>query len=228
MTNAPVPVTVARNGGLAIVTIDSPPLNLFDTAMRDALVATVGELERTSPRGVLFRHHRRPGAGAGGHRSHCRRRGRTRPGPAGRGPGHRGGASRPACETPSATGRAGLGVPGLLLPSAVARFIDRATRACLGRMAGRAVPAWRDRPTARLYPQPVPATLTTHLVPLHTPGQFRKLDAVAVLMAQLLPAPQLPGRGAELPDALLCLHAGRVALSARPEQPTGSRAYWAK
>jgi enoyl-CoA hydratase/carnithine racemase len=55
MTNAPVPVTVARNGGLAVVTIDSPPLNLFDSGVRDALVATVGELERTSPRAVLFR-----------------------------------------------------------------------------------------------------------------------------------------------------------------------------
>lgn len=48
-------MTVARDGGLAVVTVDSPPLNLFDTVMRDALVATVGELERTSPRGVLFR-----------------------------------------------------------------------------------------------------------------------------------------------------------------------------
>jgi enoyl-CoA hydratase/carnithine racemase len=55
MINAPVPVTVARNAGLAVVTIDSPPLNLFDTAMRDALVGTVEELERSSPRAVLFR-----------------------------------------------------------------------------------------------------------------------------------------------------------------------------
>jgi len=38
-----------------VVTVDSPPLNLFDMAMRDALVATVGELERTLPRAVLFR-----------------------------------------------------------------------------------------------------------------------------------------------------------------------------
>jgi enoyl-CoA hydratase/carnithine racemase len=55
MINAPAPVTVARNDGLAVVTVDSPPLNLFDMAMRDALVATVGELERTLPRAVLFR-----------------------------------------------------------------------------------------------------------------------------------------------------------------------------
>ena len=30
MINAPAPVTVARNDGLAVVTVDSPPLNLFD------------------------------------------------------------------------------------------------------------------------------------------------------------------------------------------------------
>jgi enoyl-CoA hydratase/carnithine racemase len=55
MVNGPVPMTVARDGGLAVVSVDSPPLNLFDMVMRDALVATVAELERTSPRGVLFR-----------------------------------------------------------------------------------------------------------------------------------------------------------------------------
>lgn len=48
MINAPVPVTVARDGGLAVVTVDSPPLNLFDMVMRDALAATVGDLERTA------------------------------------------------------------------------------------------------------------------------------------------------------------------------------------
>src|SRR5439155_23907365 len=36
-----------------------------------------------------------------------------------------------------------------------------ATGAGLGRMAGRAIQARRDQPTARLYRQPVPATLTT-------------------------------------------------------------------
>jgi enoyl-CoA hydratase len=41
--------------GLAIVTVDAPPLNLFDTAMRDALHAAVDDLERSSPRAVLFR-----------------------------------------------------------------------------------------------------------------------------------------------------------------------------
>ena len=44
------------------------------------------------------------------------------------------------------------------------RFINRATTAGLGRLAGRAMPARRDRPTGRLHRQPVPATLTTHPV----------------------------------------------------------------
>ena len=52
----------------------------------------------------------------GGHRPHRRRRGRTRPGPAGPGPDHRRGAARPAGGTPPAAGRAGPGVPGLLHP----------------------------------------------------------------------------------------------------------------
>lgn len=55
MMDAAVPMTVAREGGLAVVTVESPPLNLFDMVMRDALVTTVGELEQTSPRAVLFR-----------------------------------------------------------------------------------------------------------------------------------------------------------------------------
>ena len=41
--------------GLDVVTIAAPPLNLFDTVMREALRATVDELERSSPRAVLFR-----------------------------------------------------------------------------------------------------------------------------------------------------------------------------
>ena len=39
----------------------------------------------------------------------------------------------------------------------------------LGRMAGRAIPARRDQPTARLHRQPVPATLTT--IPGHSAHQ---------------------------------------------------------
>ena len=45
--------------------------------------------------------------------------------------------------------------------------------------------------SARLHRQPVPATLTP---PCHRatapPGQFRKLDALAVLTGPLLPAPR--------------------------------------
>jgi enoyl-CoA hydratase/carnithine racemase len=49
------PVSVIREGGLAVVSFDSPPLNLFDAALRDGLVAAIEELERSGPRAVLFR-----------------------------------------------------------------------------------------------------------------------------------------------------------------------------
>jgi hypothetical protein len=91
------------------------------------------------------------------------------PGPAGPGPGHRRGAARPAGRTPPAAGRAGPGVPGLLHPPAAARFLNPATGAGLGRLAGRAIPARRDQPAARLHRQPVPATLTT--TPCHSAHQ---------------------------------------------------------
>jgi enoyl-CoA hydratase/carnithine racemase len=51
----PPPVRVGHDGGLAVVTVDAPPLNLFDHALQDALLAAVDELERTAPRAVLFR-----------------------------------------------------------------------------------------------------------------------------------------------------------------------------
>jgi len=49
------PVTLERQGSLAVVTIDAPPLNLFDRAMFDALRATVDELTEDPSRGVLIR-----------------------------------------------------------------------------------------------------------------------------------------------------------------------------
>ena len=52
---------------------------------------------------------------------------------------------------------------------AAARFLNPATGAGLGRLAGRAIPARRDQPTARLHRQPVPATLTT--TPCHSAHQ---------------------------------------------------------
>jgi enoyl-CoA hydratase/carnithine racemase len=49
------PVRLERDGGLAVVTFDSPPLNLFDDALATGLREAVAELERSEPRGVLFR-----------------------------------------------------------------------------------------------------------------------------------------------------------------------------
>jgi enoyl-CoA hydratase/carnithine racemase len=49
------PVRLERDAGLAIVTFDSPPLNLFTRELEQGLVATLDELERDRPRGVLFR-----------------------------------------------------------------------------------------------------------------------------------------------------------------------------
>jgi enoyl-CoA hydratase/carnithine racemase len=49
------PVRIDRQGGLAVVTFDSPPLNLFDDALAEGLTQTIGELEASEPRAVLFR-----------------------------------------------------------------------------------------------------------------------------------------------------------------------------
>jgi enoyl-CoA hydratase/carnithine racemase len=49
------PVRVEREAGLAAVTFDSPPLNLFDEPLGAALTEAIGELETSSPRAVLFR-----------------------------------------------------------------------------------------------------------------------------------------------------------------------------
>ncbi|MBN9100681.1 MULTISPECIES: enoyl-CoA hydratase/isomerase family protein [unclassified Pseudonocardia] len=49
------PISVQQDGGLAVVTIDHPPLNLYDEAMGTALVAALDELESITPRAVLFR-----------------------------------------------------------------------------------------------------------------------------------------------------------------------------
>jgi enoyl-CoA hydratase/carnithine racemase len=53
--SAGIPVRVQREDALAVVTFDSPPLNLFDQGLRDGLVAAIGELETGAPRAVLFR-----------------------------------------------------------------------------------------------------------------------------------------------------------------------------
>jgi len=49
------PVSLTREDGLAIVTFDAPPLNLFDAALAEGLDAVVTELESDRPRAVLFR-----------------------------------------------------------------------------------------------------------------------------------------------------------------------------
>jgi enoyl-CoA hydratase/carnithine racemase len=49
------PVAVERDDGLAIVTFDSPPLNLFDAGLSEALEGAVAALEADRPRAVLFR-----------------------------------------------------------------------------------------------------------------------------------------------------------------------------
>jgi enoyl-CoA hydratase/carnithine racemase len=49
------PVRVQRDGGLTVVTFDSPPLNLFDAALARGLEEALLELERSHPRAVLFR-----------------------------------------------------------------------------------------------------------------------------------------------------------------------------
>jgi enoyl-CoA hydratase/carnithine racemase len=49
------PVRLERDDGLAVVTFDSPPLNLFDTALEGGLVAALEDMESDRPRAVLFR-----------------------------------------------------------------------------------------------------------------------------------------------------------------------------
>ena len=50
------PLRVEREEtGLAVATFDSPPLNLFDRRMFDALRQAVDEIERDPPRALLFR-----------------------------------------------------------------------------------------------------------------------------------------------------------------------------
>ena len=50
-----VPVRVERDGPLAVLTLDAPPLNLFDRAMIDALRDGVGAVDADRPRGLLIR-----------------------------------------------------------------------------------------------------------------------------------------------------------------------------
>jgi len=49
------PWTLEQDGPLAVLTIDKPPLNLFDDSVFDGLVAAVEQLRTEPPRGLLFR-----------------------------------------------------------------------------------------------------------------------------------------------------------------------------
>ncbi len=49
------PVRLEQDGPLAVITLDAPPLNLFDQAMIDALRAAVAQVDAESPRGLLIR-----------------------------------------------------------------------------------------------------------------------------------------------------------------------------
>jgi enoyl-CoA hydratase/carnithine racemase len=49
------PVLLTREGALAIVSFDSPPLNLYTAALESGLLEAIAELEAGSPRAVLFR-----------------------------------------------------------------------------------------------------------------------------------------------------------------------------
>jgi enoyl-CoA hydratase/carnithine racemase len=49
------PVRLERDGPLAVISFDSPPLNLFDAALEAGLVAALDALEAQPPRAVLFR-----------------------------------------------------------------------------------------------------------------------------------------------------------------------------
>jgi enoyl-CoA hydratase len=48
-------VRLDREGTLAVLTLDAPPLNLFDQAMIDGLARALADLESAHPRGLLVR-----------------------------------------------------------------------------------------------------------------------------------------------------------------------------
>src|ERR1700755_741919 len=49
------PVRLERDGALAIITLDKPPLNLFDRPLLDALRVAVDDVAADPPRGLLVR-----------------------------------------------------------------------------------------------------------------------------------------------------------------------------
>ncbi|CAB4931847.1 unannotated protein [freshwater metagenome] len=57
------PLRLERDGALAVMTFDAPPLNLFNRAMFDAFGAAVRELGADPPRGLLIRADHRAVSG---------------------------------------------------------------------------------------------------------------------------------------------------------------------
>jgi enoyl-CoA hydratase/carnithine racemase len=49
------PWTLEHDGPLAVLTIDKPPLNLFDQAVFDGLIAAIAQVRSDKPRGLLLR-----------------------------------------------------------------------------------------------------------------------------------------------------------------------------
>ncbi len=49
------PVRLERDGALMVMTLDAPPLNLFDQAMMDGVREAIGTVDRERPRGLLIR-----------------------------------------------------------------------------------------------------------------------------------------------------------------------------
>lgn len=48
-------VRTERDGPMAVITLDSPPLNLFDRAMTTELIAAIDQVQDDPPRGLLIR-----------------------------------------------------------------------------------------------------------------------------------------------------------------------------
>ena len=49
------PVTLEQDGPLAVITLDAPPLNLFDRGLMTALAGVIDEVARSDARGLLIR-----------------------------------------------------------------------------------------------------------------------------------------------------------------------------
>ncbi|HRV61087.1 MAG TPA: enoyl-CoA hydratase/isomerase family protein, partial [Solirubrobacterales bacterium] len=48
-------VRTERDGPLTVITLDSPPLNLFDRAMTTELIEALEQVQDDPPRGLLIR-----------------------------------------------------------------------------------------------------------------------------------------------------------------------------